>query len=225
MKVNQEETTLIGLVFVKRKHSAFALHKYIEELCIWDMDMYFIRSTYMIGQYTVINSLIGHYTCCNQPIYWSVCCNQLSDWSIFCATWSTVPCHLVRRHVIGWYVLTVGADADEEKNDMMKSKKQDQKLLQFRQRKINLLVGTQLLHSDIDLPKCNLIAMFDPPGSYRDYIKSKVGAAEFLVLPNDTNPINDVWPNNSLTMYFLYAADCSVETTSFNSFPLPVQDI
>lgn len=50
VKVNQEETTLNGLVFVDRKHSAFALHKYIEELCIWDCDMYFIRSSYMIGE-------------------------------------------------------------------------------------------------------------------------------------------------------------------------------
>ena len=52
VKVNQEETTLNGLVFVDRKHSAFALHKYIEELCIWDCDMYFIRSSYMIGEKT-----------------------------------------------------------------------------------------------------------------------------------------------------------------------------
>lgn len=55
VKVNQEETTLNGLVFVERKHTAFALHKYIEELCIWDCDMYFIRSSFMIGTSRVLN--------------------------------------------------------------------------------------------------------------------------------------------------------------------------
>ena len=49
VKVNQDDTTLNGLVFVNRKLSAYAIHKYIEELCIWDQDMYFIRSSYMIG--------------------------------------------------------------------------------------------------------------------------------------------------------------------------------
>ena len=46
--------------------------------------------------------------------------------------------------------------------------------MQFRQHKVNLLVGTSVLESNIDLPKCNLVAMFDPPQSYTSYIKTKV---------------------------------------------------
>ena len=56
----------------------------------------------------------------------------------------------------------------------MKAKKQEQRLMQFRQHKVNLLVGTSVLESNIDLPKCNLVAMFDPPQSYTSYIKTKV---------------------------------------------------
>lgn len=61
VKVNQEETTLNGLVFVSRKLSAYALHKYIEELCIWDQEMYFIRSSYMIGGYQLCDETISRY--------------------------------------------------------------------------------------------------------------------------------------------------------------------
>ena len=60
VKVNQEETTLSGLVIVLRSHSAYALHKYVEQLCIWDTDMYFIRSSYLAGTYISqsLNSLV-----------------------------------------------------------------------------------------------------------------------------------------------------------------------
>ncbi|XP_067939894.1 endoribonuclease Dicer-like, partial [Watersipora subatra] len=112
VKVNQEETTILGLVFVNRKLSAYALHKYIEDLCIWDRDMYFIRSSYMI-------------------------------------------------------------DVEEDGDDRGKTRKQEQRLLQFRQRKVNLLVGTSILESSLDLPKCNLVCMFDKPESYKSYISVK----------------------------------------------------
>ena len=63
-------------------------------------------------------------------------------------------------------------DGNEEQN---RNKKQEQRIVQFRQHKVNLLVGTSILESNIDLPKCNLIAMFDGPQSYHSYIKTKVG--------------------------------------------------
>ena len=53
-------------------------------------------------------------------------------------------------------------------------RKQEDRLTQFRQHKINLLFCTDSLDSQVEVAKCNLVAMFDPPNSYQNYIKSKV---------------------------------------------------
>lgn len=72
-------------------------------------------------------------------------------------------------------VILVVGDCEEGKDDQEKNKKQEQRLVQFRQHKVNLIVGTNILESSMALPKCNLIAMFDRPQSYHSYIKTKVG--------------------------------------------------
>lgn len=80
----------------------------------------------------------------------------------------------------------IGSQGLEENDGAICSitKKQEARLVQFRQHKVNLMVGTSILESGIDLPKCNLVAMFDPPLSYRSYIKSKVSLS-FLYVTSD----------------------------------------
>lgn len=81
----------------------------------------------------------------------------------------------VAKFYLYFFVFSLGShDSDDSKEDHLKTKRQEEQLMQFRQRKVNLLVGTFLLETDIDLPKCNMVAMFDPPTSYRSYIKTKV---------------------------------------------------
>ena len=41
---------LCGLIFVERRHTAFALNKLIQEMCNWDADLYFIQSCHITGQ-------------------------------------------------------------------------------------------------------------------------------------------------------------------------------
>lgn len=43
----QDEEEMQCLVFVERKHVAYALNKLIVELCNWDVDLYFVRSHYV----------------------------------------------------------------------------------------------------------------------------------------------------------------------------------
>ncbi|GLG98532.1 Endoribonuclease Dcr-1 [Gryllus bimaculatus] len=65
-------------------------------------------------------------------------------------------------------------------------RKQEEVLKRFRMRECNLLVGTSVLEEGIDVPKCNLVILFDPPLSYRSYVQCKGRAraqdAHFVLL-------------------------------------------
>lgn len=45
----QEEDNLYGVVFLDRRHSAFALNKLVTELCNWETSLYFVHSAYVSG--------------------------------------------------------------------------------------------------------------------------------------------------------------------------------
>ncbi|CAD5118475.1 DgyrCDS7177 [Dimorphilus gyrociliatus] len=45
----RDEENLYGVVFLDRRHSAFALNKLVTELCNWDASLYFIHSAYVSG--------------------------------------------------------------------------------------------------------------------------------------------------------------------------------
>lgn len=48
-EADKEDESLCGLVFVERRHTAFALNKLIQELCNWDVDLFFVRSSHITG--------------------------------------------------------------------------------------------------------------------------------------------------------------------------------
>ena len=55
----------------------------------------------------------------------------------------------------------------------MTYKKQKDKLVKFKFGEINVLVGTSVVEEGIDIPKCNLVVMFDFPQNYRAFVQSR----------------------------------------------------
>lgn len=55
----------------------------------------------------------------------------------------------------------------------MDVKKQNEILDKFRSRKINVLVGTNVVEEGVDIPKCNLVVMFDFPQNFRAFVQSR----------------------------------------------------
>ena len=48
--VEPDDGAICGIVFVERRHTAFALNKLITELCNWDTELFFVRSHHMTGR-------------------------------------------------------------------------------------------------------------------------------------------------------------------------------
>ncbi|GFU74958.1 endoribonuclease Dicer [Trichonephila clavipes] len=55
----------------------------------------------------------------------------------------------------------------------MSEKLQQKKLKNFREKKNNVLVATQVLEEGMDITQCNLVTRFDLPGDFRSYVQSK----------------------------------------------------
>lgn len=43
----------------------------------------------------------------------------------------------------------------------------------FKNGSFNVLVGTSVIEEGVDIPKCNLVVMFDFPQNYRAYVQSR----------------------------------------------------
>lgn len=55
----------------------------------------------------------------------------------------------------------------------MSEKIQQKKLKDFREKKLNVLVATQVLEEGMDIRQCNLVVRFDLPVDFRSYVQSK----------------------------------------------------
>ena len=44
------EDPLCGLVIVERRHTAFVLNKLLEEMCVFDENLFFLHSLHFVGQ-------------------------------------------------------------------------------------------------------------------------------------------------------------------------------
>ncbi|KAK3597389.1 hypothetical protein CHS0354_040114 [Potamilus streckersoni] len=124
---SEQDKYLCGVVFVDHPYVAYTLNKLIEEICAWDEQLCFVRSS-----------------------------------------------HITKQNTKG---SAKGSGA---------LRKQEKVLRKFRMQELNLLVSTNAVQEGIDIPKCNLIVLFDPPKDYRSYSQSKGRArardAEFLML-------------------------------------------
>ncbi|CAL1295864.1 unnamed protein product [Larinioides sclopetarius] len=55
----------------------------------------------------------------------------------------------------------------------MSEKLQQRKLKDFREKRLNVLVATQVLEEGMDIRQCNLVVRFDLPVDFRSYVQSK----------------------------------------------------
>ena len=46
-------------------------------------------------------------------------------------------------------------------------------MTKFRTGKSNVLVGTSVVEEGVDIPKCNLVVMFDFPQNFRAFVQSR----------------------------------------------------
>ena len=72
----------------------------------------------------------------------------------------------------------------------MDFKKQNDVLKKFRLREINVLVGTSVVEEGVDIPRCNLVVMFDFPQNFRAFVQSRgrgraKGAKYVMLVPEN----------------------------------------
>ncbi|KAG8181475.1 hypothetical protein JTE90_016563 [Oedothorax gibbosus] len=67
----------------------------------------------------------------------------------------------------------IGHGSCDNSKASMTEQLQRKKLKDFRDKKSNVLVATQVLEEGMDIRQCNLVIRFDGPGDFRSYIQSK----------------------------------------------------
>lgn len=85
------------------------------------------------------------------------------------------------------YIVGFVSDPFNQTREGLYIAKMNRKVLkQFEDRKVNILVATNVLEEGIDIPTCTLVVRFDKPMDYRAYIQSKGRArhkeSQFFVL-------------------------------------------
>ena len=78
-----------------------------------------------------------------------------------------------QRHLKSDFVTGHGSDLWASAGTAMNYKKQKEKLLEFKKGSFNVLVGTSVIEEGVDIPKCNLVIMFDFPNDFRAYVQSR----------------------------------------------------
>jgi endoribonuclease Dicer len=77
------------------------------------------------------------------------------------------------RHLKPDFVTGHGAELWGISETEMNFKTQEEKLTKFRTGKSNVLVGTSVVEEGVDIPKCNLVVMFDFPQNFRAFVQSR----------------------------------------------------
>jgi endoribonuclease Dicer len=77
------------------------------------------------------------------------------------------------QHLNSNYVTGHGSELWGVSETEMNFKKQQEILQAFRSEKFNVLVGTSVVEEGVDIPKCNLVVMFDFPQNYRAFVQSR----------------------------------------------------
>ncbi|KAF5402375.1 Endoribonuclease Dicer [Paragonimus heterotremus] len=147
---------LCGLVLVSCQFTAYALSRLIDELCIWDVDLFFVKPGHLFSRQTVQMDANGSGA------------DQMKT-SVTCAANQTAlktgDESVAAPHGYGSVAQTSLPATQEETIE------------KFRRGAINLLVATQPAVSaaagGAELPRCNLVVAFQPPHSLSEYLSSK----------------------------------------------------
>ena len=76
--------------------------------------------------------------------------------------------HLSPDFVTGHGMHAIGISESE-----MTFSEKKKNLQRYRKGSFNVLVGTSVVEEGVDIPKCNLVVMFDFPKNYRAYVQSR----------------------------------------------------
>lgn len=76
-------------------------------------------------------------------------------------------------HLSSDFVTGHGSDLPGVSATEMNFMKQQETLTKFRTGEFNVLVGTSVVEEGVDIPKCNLVVMFDFPQNYRAFVQSR----------------------------------------------------
>lgn len=97
------------------------------------------------------------------------------------------------QHLSSNFVTGHGADIRGISETEMKFTEQNKTLQEFRDGKFNVLVGTSVVEEGVDIPKCNLVVMFDFPKNYRAFVQSRgrgrAKDAQYILLVNGSEYI------------------------------------
>ncbi|VDP89574.1 unnamed protein product [Echinostoma caproni] len=141
------QTKLCGLILVRCQFTAYALSRLIDELCIWDVDLFFIKPGHLFSQQTSDTASRTRPGCAtNQSML------KTGD--------ETMTATQVSNSGISSFPAT-----------------QEETVSKFRRGSINLLVATQpavaAAAGGTELPRCNLVVALQPPRSLAEYLSSK----------------------------------------------------
>ncbi|KAH8873712.1 Endoribonuclease Dcr-1 [Schistosoma japonicum] len=159
---NISSNRLCGLILVPCQFSAYALSRLIDELCIWDVDLYFIKIGHLFCRQTLLkdDNDITTGQLLNKTKYGT----NLNSYKTL-VKFSNEP---------------VNNDHSTNNNNNRNpfSVNQEETITSFRRGAINLLVATQAAISAVtisgtELPRCNLVLALRLPNSLAEYLSSK----------------------------------------------------
>ncbi|KAL3311416.1 Endoribonuclease Dicer, partial [Cichlidogyrus casuarinus] len=143
---------LCGMILVDCQFTAYALSKLLEELCVWDEELFFLKMGHLFFTANAWKSKLEE---------------------------SSKPAFQVSTNTIANSVRTgdeITDDGDVDNGTCLPAS-QEETVANFRRGNINLLVATQCavsaISSTVELPRCNLVIKFKTPDSFSDYLTSK----------------------------------------------------
>nr|ABQ02405.1 dicer [Schistosoma mansoni] len=157
---------LCGLILVPCQFSAYALSRLIDELCIWDVDLYFIKIGHLFCRQTLLKEDNDLSTTTNQTLNKTKHGTNFNPYKTL-VKFSNEPVN--------------NNDSSTNNNSNCRnpfSVNQEETITNFRRGAINLLVATQAAISTVttsgtELPRCNLVIALRLPNSLAEYLSSK----------------------------------------------------
>uniref|UniRef100_A0A094ZUJ5 Endoribonuclease Dcr-1 n=1 Tax=Schistosoma haematobium TaxID=6185 RepID=A0A094ZUJ5_SCHHA len=193
---------LCGLILVPCQFSAYALSRLIDELCIWDVDLYFIKIGHLFCRQTLLKEDNDLSTTTNQTLNKTKHGANFNSYKTL-VKFSNEPVN--------------NNDSSTNNNNNNNSNcrnpfsvSQEETITNFRRGAINLLVATQAAISTVtisgtELPRCNLVIALRLPNSLAEYLSSKArsrlvnyGAKVIYLMDHDSvEKINNNNNNNN----------------------------
>nr|CAH8863218.1 unnamed protein product [Trichobilharzia regenti] len=165
---NISSNRLCGLIIAPCQFSAYALSRLIDELCIWDVDLYFIKIAHLFCRQTLLKGDDDDDEDNKSSSTAFINKAKQQHTSNFNSYKSLVK--------FGNEPVNNDSSSTNPRNPF--SVNQEETITNFRRGAINLLVATQAAISAVttsgsELPRCNLVIALRLPNSLAEYLSSK----------------------------------------------------